>query len=141
MSSLMRIRLLAVLTMIFCAVIIWAYYRHIGGVCLMVYRPVRAALTVLLAAQAAGFCITRLIAWRPANWREAVPFQLCIGLAVISYMSFGLALANAYRPPNVRWFVDAVLILSSVFATYTFLRWYRQNRGTAFGIVREIAGA
>ena len=91
----MQIRFLAALTVCWCAITACVYYREISAVALVVYAPVRAAITILLAAEAAGHCITSLSGWKASNWREAVPFQLSIGLAVISYASLVLAVANA----------------------------------------------
>lgn len=123
----MRRHTLTILGLCWVAVVLCTYYAHIWVLRSSLGSPLRAALTVLLTAQLTGFCLLRVLGWKSANWREAVPFQLCIGLAAISYSALALALLNAYRPTNVRWFIDAIFTLGTLFAAYIILYWYRIN--------------
>jgi hypothetical protein len=81
------------------------------------------------------FFLTRAIRWKPANWREAIPIQLCLGVAVISYASLTMALVGAYKPSTVRWLLNGILLLGGTFLAYLFAQSYRAGNSLTFDIV------
>jgi hypothetical protein len=86
------------------------------------------------------FFLTRAIRWKPANWREAIPIQLCLGVAVISYASLTMALVGAYKPSTVRWLLNGILLLGGTFLAYLFAQSYRAGNSLTFDIVGRNRG-
>ncbi len=85
-------------------------------------RAVAGAGVILFDAYLIGLATTRLLRWRFGNWREAVPFQLSIGLGAISYVSVALAVAGIYRVRTVRVLLACVLAVGILGLTWYFVR-------------------
>ena len=135
MAPTLRIRLAAIAILCWVTLVISVYYDHVWAVRSALQRPVLGAATVLMAAQIAGFFLTRAIRWKPANWREAIPVQQCLGVALISYASLAMALVGAYKPSNVRWLLNGILLLGGIFLAYVFAQSYRAGNSLTLAVV------
>jgi 4-amino-4-deoxy-L-arabinose transferase-like glycosyltransferase len=74
-------------------------------------RALSSAAIILADAYILGLAITRLLKWRFRNWREAILFQLSIGLGTISYFSILLAIAGLYQVNTIRVLLASVLVV------------------------------
>lgn len=85
-----------------------------GEASLRAAQGILGAGLVLAGARDAGRLLARRLGWAWENRREALLYEMGVGLGILAYFSFALALLGIYRPQVVQAIVLLLTLASAV---------------------------